>query len=669
MTFLYLSVFFWNNYPIAIIIILIIGFIAILSRQMYNKNKKKKIIEIIKKESLYRTLFDNTGTSTILIDKSFKIILANTEFEKLSAYSKQEIEKELFFKSLIHSSDQQKVEDFFSQNNLRQDSTYIQIRIINKHGQKKNCLCKFAEIKGSNQFVVSLTDITEQIQNEIALNESRKQLGAILNAIPNLIFTINNDGIIVAQQKHGNRNFSFFMREPKNGINISELFPKQISEEVVEHKNKSHTSKQNNKFEFSLNDAEKNILHFEAQFISIGKDLLLFIMQDITDRIETEKTIRILGHAVRGVSECINITDEHNIIQFVNQAFLNTYGYKEEEVIGKNVNMIVSKNNSEDLLNEIKSARLKGSWHGEVLNKKKSGEEFPVYLSTSLVKDNESKTIAIFAVSLDITERIKQTNAISKLNKELSEKNKELEQIIYIASHDLRSPLINIEGFSYELSRLSKSVTQSLTNEETDKLKEIEQLYNFIAKDMPNCIEYITISTKKMDSLIAGLLKISRLGKDPLNITRIDMNQLIENVVKNFSFQINKKNAQINIDNLPAYEGDFLLLNQLFSNIISNAIKYSSHNRTPLIEIGGYKNNETNIYYVKDNGSGIPENKIDDIFKIFMRLNNDDSGDGLGLSIVKKIVNRHSGKVWVTNNENQGVTFYIELPVFNAAEI
>lgn len=661
----FLIPFDFNSQILSLIIMLATIFTFVFILFYYYYHKRKKIIKVIKRENLYRTLFDNTGTGIILVDKSLNIKLANSEFEKLCGFEKQDIENKLSLKNIIKPDYSFQILDNINSisENKQEASKSLQIILTDKSGLPKHCLCKVVSVKGYNNFIVCLTDISTQTHNEKILTESREQYRAILNAIPNLIFSVNNHGRIIDKQKIRNKDLSFFLFKPEIGEFITNLFPEEFKETITENLNEAISSDENKQFEISLKNKDNQTLHFEIHFVPVRTSYILFILQDITDRIEKEKTIRILGHAVMSVSECINITDENNIIQFVNQAFLDTYGYTEEEVIGKPVNMIVSDNNSETLLKKIKDARLKGSWQGEVLNIKKSGEEFPVYLSTSLVKDDHSKTIAIFAVAIDISERIKQTNAITRLNKELSEKNKELEQIIYIASHDLRSPLINIEGFSSELTKSAKEIANSITEEQSEMLKKNEQLAHFIFDEMPDCLEYIKISTKKMDTLIAGLLKISRLGRGAICYEKINMNQLINNVLHNFSFQFSRKNSKLNIKDLPDCNGDIMLLNQAFSNIISNAIKYASPDREHDIEIGGFQKENSIVYYVRDNGVGIPENKLEDIFKIFLRLHNDSGGDGLGLAIVKKIINRHNGRIWVENNETSGCTFYIELPV------
>jgi two-component system, chemotaxis family, sensor kinase Cph1 len=647
---------------IAIMFLLSIALFLVILKN-YKNAFKIKGIDIIKRENLYRTLFDNTGNCIILIDKDFRILLSNNEFEKLSGFSRDEIDNKLNFKDLVHISDSKKLFNFsnsvLSANSKSENQTDLKILI--KSGEEKYCISKFTPIRGSNQYIVSLTDITKNKSDEKMLIDSHEQYKAILNAIPNLIFHIDENGRILGSQKFKDKDISFFITLPNKAVFIQELFPAEIAEEILWQKDVTINTKKTTQFEFTIFSNER-LLFFEAQIIPIGANQSLFVMQNITERIEKDKTIKILGHAVKEVSECVNITDENNIIQFVNKAFLSTYGYKEEEVIGKSVNMIVAENNPEDLLDEIKEARLKGSWHGEIFNVNKKGVEFPVYLSTSLIKDDESKTIAIFAVSIDISERIKQTNNIKRLNNELVDKNKELEQIVYIASHDLRSPLINIEGFSYELSKMSKSIIDSLSADQKDKLKDFDNIYGYLFEEMPSCLEYIQASTKKMDALIAGLLKISRLGKDPLNIDLINMNELIENVVKNFSFQINQKKAKIIFKELPRCNADIVLLNQVFSNLISNSLKYSDSGIIPIIEIGGESFKDKVVYFIKDNGIGIPENKQEDIFKLFYRLSNDNTGDGLGLSIVKKIMDKHNGRVWVANNEEKGCSFMIELP-------
>lgn len=253
-----------------------------------------------------------------------------------------------------------------------------------------------------------------------------------------------------------------------------------------------------------------------------------------------------------------------------------------------------------------------------------------------------------------------------RLLEELEEKNKELEQVIYVTSHDLRSPLVNIQGFSQELN-LSLKELESITliNNEisTDTREKIHEIFD---KDIQESLKYIEASTNKMDGLLSGLLKLSRVDRMTATFDFIDMNRLISDILNSLEFLIKEVGGQVHVENLPSCYGNELQLNQLFSNLITNSIKYRSPSRPIEISITGkeLRNEKRLLYSVKDNGIGIPKEYHKKIFEIFHRLNPDETeGEGLGLAIVSKIVTRHKGSIRVDSKPGEGTYFFISFPL------
>ncbi|MGB9597090.1 MAG: sensor histidine kinase, partial [Candidatus Poribacteria bacterium] len=190
-----------------------------------------------------------------------------------------------------------------------------------------------------------------------------------------------------------------------------------------------------------------------------------------------------------------------------------------------------------------------------------------------------------------------------------------------------------------------------------------DELLPIINDDIPEIIEYILLSVSKIDSLLSGLLRISRLGRTSLNVEKIDMNRLIENVIGTFEFQIKQSKVNLTIDPLPNCIGDESQINQVFSNLVSNAVKYCDPNKDAKIHISGYEDDDKAIYFVEDNGIGISPEHQEKIFDMFYRLDpNSTQGDGLGLNIVRKILDRHGGKVWVESEYGKGSKFFVLLP-------
>ncbi|MBT29563.1 MAG: hybrid sensor histidine kinase/response regulator [Thalassobius sp.] len=236
----------------------------------------------------------------------------------------------------------------------------------------------------------------------------------------------------------------------------------------------------------------------------------------------------------------------------------------------------------------------------------------------------------------------KVTKELKKSVKSLKESNEELENFAYVTSHDLQEPLRQIATF-----------TQLLNKKLDGKLDETEQKY----------LTLITEGTSHMQNLIDDLLYYSRLTRHPYNYNSVDVNQIIKKTLNVLKEQIQNNNAQITFDNLPVIKGIPALMNQLFNNLISNAIKYRKQNEAPEIIISCNENSSEWIFSVKDNGIGINPNFHDRIFKLFKRLHTkrEYSGNGIGLTLCKKIVAQHDGKIWVESNIDQGSIFYFTI--------
>ena len=282
-------------------------------------------------------------------------------------------------------------------------------------------------------------------------------------------------------------------------------------------------------------------------------------------------------------------------------------------------------------------------------------------LMLSFAPVTESGFVNIYG--LDITDRKQVELERTSLNRQLQEKNRELEQIVYVTSHDLRSPLVNIQGFSNELTRSLGELKDLLRElESPDPL--IKQLEQITEDDVPTALKFILSSVTKMDLLLKGLLRLSRLGRAAVNMETLDMNKLLREVGDTLEFQIKEKGANLEIAELPSCQGDRMLLNQLFSNLLDNALKYLDPTRPGVIKVWGKQEGTKVIYCVEDNGRGIDPAYHHKIFEIFHRLEPDaTTGEGLGLTIVRRILDRHQGSIRVEGEAGKGCSFYITLPL------
>lgn len=271
----------------------------------------------------------------------------------------------------------------------------------------------------------------------------------------------------------------------------------------------------------------------------------------------------------------------------------------------------------------------------------------------SVVPVNSRQFLTIYT---DISE-------IKQMQEQLVVKNKELENYLYVASHDLRSPLVNIQGFSQRLKKQTDKIQDILKAVELEK-EEADELNDILQKDIPRTLEFVFNNVQKMDGLIKGLLIISRTGRADMNIHEIDMNKLFEKIFFEMNYILEKHHIDFITDDLPKCFGDYELLNRLFSNIIDNAVKYRDPLKEMKIRIMGEKRYKYSIYRVEDNGIGMAQRHLEKIWDIFYRIDpvNSEGGEGLGLSIVKRIVDKHKGRVFVESTEGEGTSFRFELP-------
>lgn len=244
----------------------------------------------------------------------------------------------------------------------------------------------------------------------------------------------------------------------------------------------------------------------------------------------------------------------------------------------------------------------------------------------------------------------------------LKYKNKELQDVVYTASHDLKSPLVNLTGFSGCLVMSCEYLVKHL--ESIDDASSQEKIKDVIQNEIPESLGYITSSVEKMKSLIDGLLRISRIGTVDIDIADIDMDELLGQVRGAMEFQLQENITHFDVGDLPRCRGDIELVNQVFTNLIDNALKYREPTRETVIEVSGKVEVGKVVYCVKDNGRGVAENHQSKVFEIFHRLNPEEDviGEGLGLTIVTRIVDRLGGRIWLESEAGVGCSFFVTLP-------
>lgn len=255
-------------------------------------------------------------------------------------------------------------------------------------------------------------------------------------------------------------------------------------------------------------------------------------------------------------------------------------------------------------------------------------------------------------------------DAVTARTTELSRANAEIQRFAYIVSHDLRSPLVNVLGFTSELDAARKTLLAYLTklNEEHPELKD-QAAWLAVEEDLPEALGFIRTSTEKMDRLINSILELSRQGRRVLRAEPLDMTVLAENVTATLKQRADTAGATVALAPLPAIESDRMAVEQILSNLVENALKYLSPARAGEVRIEGRKQGPWVEIDVIDNGRGIAPADHERIFDLFRRAGaQDQAGEGIGLANVRALAYRLGGRVSVESQLNQGARFTLTLP-------
>ena|GEM_PF-642168 len=373
--------------------------------------------------------------------------------------------------------------------------------------------------------------------------------------------------------------------------------------------------------------------------------------------------LRLLQKMIDAIPNPIFYWDINNRFLGCNRAFEEDWGLDREEIIGKTANELFS----EPALKSLAMSDQTNHGHPEVSTiesqvRYADGKNHEIIIYKATYDDMKGNIAGVVGNIVDITPRKKVETERDQLLMELRQKNKELEGIVYIASHDLRSPLVNIQGFSRKLAKSCAEIETILSGPETTENQKRMAL-NIIHGNILKSLTFITDGAEKIDMILKGLLRLSRLGRVVLCFDTLDMQMIIGKIISSMTYQLETAGARIDIGRLDPCMADIGQVNQIFSNLLDNAVKYRSPDRPLSIQIFSEEFDEEILYCVEDNGVGIPHDKLDTIWDIFKRLHPEHSqGEGLGLTIVRQITSRLGGNIWVESEENIGSKFYVILP-------
>lgn len=503
-----------------------------------------------------------------------------------------------------------------------------------------------------------LTQIHERDQ---ALTESEARARAVLNSALSAVVVINAAGIIIDWNVRAEKLFGWTRQEALGRILAETIIPPRYREAHQRGLKRFLTTGVgpvlNRLLELSALRRDGTEFPVELSLSPmITGDVITFcgFITDITERKQAAEALSLLAAIVQSSDDAIIGKDLENRIVSWNTGAERMFGFAATEAVGRKMaELIIPADRLQEeieMLKHISEGRIE---HFETVRLKRDKMPFHVLLTVSPIKNSDGKIIGASSISRDISDRIRAEQEIRALNTELEERvllrtselaatNKELEAFTYSVSHDLRAPLRHIDGFAQILEEEVQADTDSRAQRYIGRIRN---------------------GVQNMGKLVDDLLNLSRAGRHEISREACDLNSIVEMVLAELKPELAQRNVEWRIEKLPPVPCDRGLIKQVFTNLISNAIKYTRPREKAVIQIGSEKINGDTAIFVRDNGVGFNMQYAHKLFGVFQRLHRteDFEGTGVGLATVQRIIHLHHGRIWAQAELDKGATFYFTL--------
>lgn len=600
----------------------------------------------------YKALLDISKEGVHVIDKTGKIIEVNDAFCEMLGYSKVEILNLNLNEIVVNFSKEEllitiaeviKHNSFIQSKHRKKDGTIIDVE-VNAVG---------LSFEGVDYLYASSRDISDRVMVEQIREEALDRLNKIASRVPGVLYqyVLKTDGT------------SYFPYASEGLSNIYRVSPKEIIEDaslvfnrihkddlegVVQSINVSAKYLTPWQYEYRVQDDDGTIRLLYGNSIPEkepdGSILWYGFITDITEQKKAESVLLEMSDRFKhffylhsAVMLLID-PDSQNILD-ANISASKFYGYSRIELQQMKINDInVFK--PEEVKNELALAANEKRNYFVFKHKLSNGELIPVEVHSTPIFFDGKKTM--FSIIHDISERVKNEKLVMEYTEKLKRTNQDLESFAYVASHDLKAPLNVVNGFL----ELINSKKDSLSKENRDEY-----------------LKYIQDAVNQMKLLINDLLQFSRIGSNKDSFVMVEVNHLLISIQDVLAETIHKNKATITIQPLPTISANKTLLNELFMNLLGNALKYHKSDQEVLIEVGYQETPEYHQFFVKDNGIGIATENLGKVFVMFKRLHTQTEfqGTGIGLALCKRIVEAHDGAIWVESVLGEGSTFYFTI--------
>ncbi|MCW5518595.1 PAS domain S-box protein [Aureitalea sp. L0-47] len=597
-------------------------------------------------------VFENIVDAYVVMDLEGNVLKMNNPAEELLEHSL--VQEPLNLNSMVHPEDAEKVSHYFAV--LVQDGSItdaeIRIKTVSGHIKLVHINASMIFDKADKPIGAQgiVRDITLARREHEKLMESESRLSKL---IANL-----DSGVLLEDE---NRNIALTNQQFCDLFKIPappEALIGQNCENAAEQS--KHLFKDPKSFVLSIDELlanRKTVLGeelvmdegriLERDYIPIFIDEVykghLWTYRDITLKRKYRKSIDAQRQKYSGIIANMNLglleVDNDDVVQMVNQRFIEMSGYSEADLLGKKASDLLLDKNEKEKIWKKNSERSKGtadSYEIQVITG--NGEQRYWLISGAPNYNINGELIGSIGIHLDITELKELELQKESLVKKLAKSNKELEEYAHVVSHDLKSPL-----------RSLYALTSWLREENEGEF----------SKESLSYLELIEQTLEKMEKLISNVLLYSSVTSEDDKVSRVNLDEIVRQLISlihvpdHIEVSIKKK--------LPKVIADETRMQQLFQNLLSNAIRYNDKEKG-VVEIDYQIQKGMYQFCVRDNGIGIKEAYLDKIFGMFQRLDNDESSTGIGLSIVKRIIELYGGTIWVESEPTKGTTFYFTLP-------
>ncbi|MEM0981045.1 MAG: PAS domain S-box protein, partial [Cyanobacteria bacterium P01_H01_bin.58] len=523
------------------------------------------------------------------------------------------------------------------------------------------------QTEGSYVWDGLVIDITARKHIEHALRTSEALNRAILEALPDLLMRVRRDGTCLDMQ-HPSHFKVLCPKENQIGRNINAILPTEIAQGRMKAIEQAFVSGEMQIYEYEIS-VNGQLRWEESRVVPLADDEVLVLVRDIEERKRAEEEVRRLYQALTDQNQHLEELVEQRTAELL--TFMNSLP---DQIF------VVERDTHRMSFGNAAVTQFAQVYHRQALEGKTIFEYYPPELATYYANQNRhvfetgevlhveeavttpegmlyfdtykiplkcpnGEVYALIGSSRDVTEIVKARQALEAQSAQLEATNQELQAFSYSISHDLRAPLRHINGFIVALQqRLSSTL-------ETDS-------------KVAHYLDVISSSSHRMGLLIDGLLILSRVGRRELAMRPVDLAALVNTTLSLLDVQAeNSATIDITVNALPTVQGDAILLQQVFTNLLDNAIKFSRDRQPARIQVG--QRPEDGVIFIRDNGVGFDMAYADKLFSPFQRLHRteDFPGTGIGLAIVQRIIHRHQGHIWVESMPNRGTTFSFTLPL------